>query len=113
MVTSKGSGTLTFTTLTSREFNRDTSSAKTAAANGPVFITDRGRPTHVLLTIEDYRRLSGGPISLAEALAQPDGDFDFVPPRVGTLAEFLLASPLRGADLDTAREHHLPRDIEP
>jgi prevent-host-death family protein len=75
---------MTVTTLTSREFNQDTSRAKKAARRGPVFITDRGRPAHVLLTIEHYRRLSGGNMSLAEALAQPgDADFEFKPPRVG------------------------------
>jgi hypothetical protein len=43
-----------------------------------------GRPAHVLLTIEDYQRLAGGTMSLAEALAQPgDSDFAFRPPRVG------------------------------
>src|SRR5882724_8065654 len=72
------------TTLTSREFNQDTSGAKKAARRGPVFITDRGRPAHVLLTIEDYQRLAGGNMSLAEALAQPgDSEFAFKPPRVG------------------------------
>lgn len=72
------------TTLSSREFNQDTSRAKKAARRGPVFITDRGRPAHVLLTIEDYRRLAGGNMSLAEALAQPGGsDFAFEPPRLG------------------------------
>jgi prevent-host-death family protein len=70
------------TTLSSREFNQDISGAKMAAQRGPVFITDRGRPAHVLLTIEDYRRLTGGQ-SLAEAVVQPDADFDFDPPRVG------------------------------
>ncbi|MGC2775142.1 MAG: type II toxin-antitoxin system Phd/YefM family antitoxin [Bradyrhizobium sp.] len=74
---------MTVTTLTSREFNQDTSGAKKAAANGPVFITDRGRPAHVLLTIEDYMRLSKGDVSLADALAQPDADFEFEPPRIG------------------------------
>lgn len=73
------------TTLTSREFNQDTSGAKKAARRGPVFITDRGRPAHVLLTIEDYQRLAGGAISLAEALAQRGGgDFAFDPPRLGS-----------------------------
>ena len=47
---------MTITTLTSREFNQDTSRAKKAAARGPVFITDRGRPAHVLLSIEAYPR---------------------------------------------------------
>jgi prevent-host-death family protein len=79
---------MTVTTLTSREFNQDTSGAKKAARRGPVFITDRGRPAHVLLTIEDYRRLAGGNMSLAEALAQPDGaDFEFEPPRVGGIVK--------------------------
>jgi prevent-host-death family protein len=75
---------MTVTTLTSREFNQDASGAKKAARRGPVFITDRGRPAHVLLTIEDYQRLAGGNMSLAEALTQPGGaDFAFNPPRVG------------------------------
>lgn len=75
---------MTVTTLTSREFNQDTSGAKKAASQGPVFITDRGRPAHVLLTIEDYLRLTGGHMSVAEALAQPGADFEFDPPRLGT-----------------------------
>jgi hypothetical protein len=40
-------------------------------------------PAHVLLTIEEYLRLTGRQMSLAEALAQPDADFEFDPPRVG------------------------------
>jgi hypothetical protein len=75
---------MTVTTLSSREFNRDTSRAKKAARRGPVFITHPGRPAHLLLTIEDYRRLAGGSVSLAEALAQGgDAEFTFDPPRVG------------------------------
>jgi prevent-host-death family protein len=69
--------------MTSREFNQDASGAKKAARQGPVFINGRGRPAHVLLTIEDYQRLTGGNMSLAEALAQPgNADFEFNPPRV-------------------------------
>ncbi len=74
---------MTVTTLSSREFNQDTSRAKKAAQNGPVFITDRGRPAHVLLTMQEYQRLTGGQMTLIEALAQPAGeDVDFDPPRV-------------------------------
>ena len=58
------------TTLTSREFNQDTSRAKKAAAQGPVFITDRGEPAHVLLSMQDYLRLAGTR-SIADALALP------------------------------------------
>lgn len=71
------------TTLTSREFNQDTSRAKKAARRGPVFITDRGRPAHVLLSIEDYQRLTGDTMSVADALAQrTTADFEFEPPRL-------------------------------
>ena len=72
------------TTLTSRQFNQDTSRAKKAAENGPVFITDRGEPAHVLMTMEEYQRLAGRRLSLADALAQPgpEADFDFDPPRL-------------------------------
>ena len=71
------------TTLSSREFNQDTSGAKKAAKRGPVIITDRGRPAHVLLSIEQYQRLAGGQKSLLDALAQTKrGAFDFKPPRL-------------------------------
>ena len=72
------------TTMTSREFNQDTSKAKKAANEGPVFITDRGRPAHVLLSIEEYYKLTGKQMSVAEALGQPgdEADFEFEPPRV-------------------------------
>jgi prevent-host-death family protein len=67
------------TTITSREFNQDASGAKRRANKGPVFITDRGRPAHVLLTIEEYQRLTMKGKSLAESLAQtgPGADFDY------------------------------------
>jgi prevent-host-death family protein len=75
---------MAMTTLTSREFDQDASGARKLARRGPVFITDRGRPAYVLLTIESYRRLTCGNVSLAEALAQPgDADFEFVAPRMG------------------------------
>ena len=74
---------MTITTLSSREFNQDTSRAKKAASSGPVFITDRGRPAHVLLSIEDYQRITGGPRKIADALAMPDlADIEFDPPRI-------------------------------
>lgn len=75
------------TILSSREFNQDTGSAKRAARDGPVFITDRGKPAHVLLSIEAYRKLTGGDLSLAQAVAQSGAqDFDFAPPRLAGIA---------------------------
>jgi prevent-host-death family protein len=74
---------MTITTLSSREFNQDASRAKKAAAKGPVFITDRGRPAHVLLSFADYQRLVGGNRKIADALAMPGAeDIEFDPPRV-------------------------------
>lgn len=58
--------------LTSREFNRDVSQAKRAAQAEPVVITDRGQPTHVLMSIADYRRLTGEGESILELLAMPE-----------------------------------------
>lgn len=47
------------TRISSREFNRDVSAAKRAAEHGPVTITDHGRPSHVLMTADEFDRLSG------------------------------------------------------
>ena len=58
------------TTMSSREFNQDASRAKRAAKAGPVFITDRGQPQHVLLSIEEYQRLIGGR-RIVDLLAMP------------------------------------------
>jgi hypothetical protein len=38
-----------------------------------VIITDRGRPSHVLLTFEDYSRLAGEGASIIELLGAPAG----------------------------------------
>jgi prevent-host-death family protein len=69
---------MAITTVSSREFNQNTSGAKKAAAKGPVFITDRGRPAHVLLSIKEYERMKKKQPTLAELLAMPGGeDIDF------------------------------------
>lgn len=71
------------TTISSREFNQDASGAKRASRKGPVIITDRGRPAHVLLSIEDYNRLAGAEASIVDVLAMPGADdVDFDPPRL-------------------------------
>lgn len=74
---------MTITTVTSREFNQDVSKIKRAALNGPVFITDRGHPAHVLLTIQDYEKLTESKESIIDLLAMPDAaDIDFDPPKL-------------------------------
>jgi prevent-host-death family protein len=62
---------MTVTTLSSREFQQNASQAQKAARDGPVFITSRGKPVHVLMTIEEYRRLSGKRHSIVDALSMP------------------------------------------
>lgn len=70
-------------TMTSREFNQNAGWAKQAALNGPVFITVRGEPAHVLLTIEEYRKLAGPRRTLAEMLACPEAaSIDFEPEKL-------------------------------
>jgi prevent-host-death family protein len=74
---------VSITTISSREFNQDAGGAKKAADKGPVVITDRGRPAHVLLSFEDYQKLLGAGPSLYEALAMPGGeDIEFDPPKM-------------------------------
>ena len=65
------------TTISSREFNQDTSGAKKASRQGPVIITDRGKPTLVRLSMEEYEKLTGSGTSIVEMLAMPElADFD-------------------------------------
>lgn len=74
---------MSITTVTSREFNQDVSKIKRAAMNGPVFITDRGHPAHVLLSIEDYQKLTKSKESIIDLLAMPDAaDIDFEPAKL-------------------------------
>ncbi|MGA3264303.1 MAG: type II toxin-antitoxin system Phd/YefM family antitoxin [Terracidiphilus sp.] len=75
---------MAITTLSSREFNQDASRAKKAAKKGPVFITDRGRPAHVLLSIEEYQKIKGKGKSILDLLAMPEAaEIEFEPPRMG------------------------------
>lgn len=74
---------MAITTLSSREFNQDTSRAKKAAKRGPVIITDRGRPSHVLMTIEEYRKITGKKENILELLAMPEAaEIEFEAPRL-------------------------------
>lgn len=74
---------MSITTISSREFNQDAGGAKKAAEKGPVVITDRGRPAHVLLSFEDYQKLLGAGPTLFEALAMPGGeDIEFDAPNM-------------------------------
>lgn len=74
---------MSITKVSSREFNQDVSKAKRAALKGPVFITDRGKTAHVLLSIETYQKISGNEKGISEQLAMLDATIiDFDPPRL-------------------------------
>lgn len=60
------------------------------AQSSPQTITKNGRPSVVVVSAEEWLRKTS---------------------RKGTLAEFLLDSPLRGADLDLERQRDEPRDL--
>lgn len=77
---------MTITTMSSRKFNQDVSKAKRATLKGPVFITARGHPAHVLLTIEEYERITEKKESIIDLLAMPAaGEIEFDPPRLDKL----------------------------
>lgn len=95
------------TTVTSQEFDRATGHARRAALQGPVFVTDGGQPSHVLLTHADYEELiadapgfadpprcpeppeSANGLRLSDLLSRTEGigDIDFDPPRLLDLPE--------------------------
>lgn len=58
--------------VSSRDFNQDVSHAKRAARIEPVFITDRGKPTHVLMSIENFKHLTGQTETMVDLLAMPE-----------------------------------------
>ena len=85
-------GTPMLHTYSSRNFTRDVSGAKRAACEGPVFISDRGRPAFVLLNIDEYNQLLGQKsLSLLDAMmAIPcQEDIEFEPQQV----EIILRRP--------------------
>jgi len=73
---------MSITTLSSRELNHDVSRAKKAAKRGPVVITDRGKPSHVLITYSEFERLTGKRRNLVDALSMPGlSTIELDPPR--------------------------------
>jgi len=72
---------MSITTISSREFNQDVTKAKRAAQSGPVFITERGNPAHVLLAFNEYRKITHNKRNIVEIISMSD-DVDFEPPRL-------------------------------
>ena len=59
------------TLMSSREANQNFSRAKRAAKDGPVIITERGKPTQVLMSYAQYQGLKGPAKSILDRLAMP------------------------------------------
>ena len=78
---------MSITTVSSRDFARDLAQAKRATSTGPVFVTDRGKPTFALLKIEDYYKLTGEKsrslLDIMDSLL--GGEFEFDPPRLDSM----------------------------
>jgi hypothetical protein len=75
---------MSISTFSSRQFNQEPSRAKKASLEGPVFITDRGKPAHVLMSFQEYQRLAKTQAGFFELLGMPPGieDVEFNPPRI-------------------------------
>ncbi|MBF0439683.1 MAG: type II toxin-antitoxin system Phd/YefM family antitoxin [Magnetococcales bacterium] len=56
--------------------------------NGPVFITDHGRPAYVLLTFDEYKRITGKRTKIADLLAMSGiEDIEFEIPQFRDVAQ--------------------------
>lgn len=65
-------------TVTSRSFNQDPSSVKRAATLSPVQITERGKVSHILLSIDKYQEITNGAENIVDMLAMPEAsDYKF------------------------------------
>ena len=68
-------------TMTSREANQDFSRAKREARSEPVIITERGQPASVLMSYDEYKRLTAKRTNIVDALQMPgQEDIEFEPP---------------------------------
>jgi prevent-host-death family protein len=59
-------------TLSARKLNENLGQAKRLASEGPVIVTDRGKPSHVLISFEQYRRLTAPAGTLGDLLADEE-----------------------------------------
>lgn len=76
------------TTLSSREFNQDTGKAKKASESGPVFITDRGKPAHVLMTFSEYQRVASKSKNILDLVGMKGaGEIEFEPEKIMALTK--------------------------
>lgn len=74
---------MAITSLPTQEFAQDVQKALNATENGPVYISDCGIETHVLLSYVDYQRILAQRDNIGHSLAMPEeADSEFEIPRV-------------------------------
>lgn len=79
---------MTTTILSSREFNRNINKAKKATSQGPVFITTRGKVSHVFMAVEEYRKISVTQTNIVDQLAMREADdIEFQLPKLNFMAQ--------------------------
>lgn len=66
-------------TVSARRFNQAPSVIKELAKREPVFVTERGRTALVVISAEEYERLSGWTSTHATLRMDDDVDVDFEP----------------------------------
>ncbi|MFP4393597.1 MAG: type II toxin-antitoxin system Phd/YefM family antitoxin [Desulfohalobiaceae bacterium] len=71
--------------------NRFSSLVEACLKKGPQIVTKRGKETAVLISMQEYKRLT-----------RPQGD----------LVDFFRCSPLKEVELDLERNKELPREID-
>lgn len=99
---------MAITTLSSRESDKDVGRARKAAKNGPVFITDRGKPAYVLLTINDYEQLSAGRSSTSLADKSIESDRSKM-----SIVDLLGMPPgIEDVELEIPRNRSTPRPVD-
>ena len=67
-----------------REFVQDPIKATNLANQGAVYITNRGRPSHVLMSIEQYYKLTGTAQNIVDAVGMSESAPDFSPVTMAT-----------------------------
>ena len=73
-------------TFSSRDFNREPGRIKRAATDGPVIITERGKPIIAVLPFAEYERLKAPPANILDALDMDEvGDIEVDFARATTL----------------------------
>lgn len=70
------------TVVSGAEFNRNPSYVKREALKEPVIVTEREKPSLVVMSFEQYESLQGTPQNLGDWL-QGEGEDDFEIPEVG------------------------------